>query len=511
MSQNSPSPTQTQTDVPRDAAYWAKRRLTIEINDLPPDLRGVNVKGRHVNGPLQGFGQMWLKTYRITLKGAAIKPAKAIQAWKENFGKFWPAGNLFHAPLTGIMPGEVGILDLPTPGGMRLSTGVMVLFADEESFAFMTPEGHMFAAFITFSAYEEAGTTILQIQPLLRANDPLWEVVMRLYGFRKEDQFWLTTLRKLAAHFGVYDQEPALKATLIDPQRQWGQAQNIWHNAAVRSSLYSILSFPQRLRGKTSRPSTTKRQTITATMVTTPRDAPYWAEPTDKLTVSSIPDGAINLNVEGRVVISPLQGFGQLWQKTYRVQLKGVNSNTAEVMEVWKKHFAEFQPPENHFYPPMTGIKPGDILFIDTRLPAMPHTPGLIPLASGVLVLYSDAESFMVMTPQGFPEAGWNTFSVYEDNGIKVAQVQSLARATDPVYELGLRFMGGASKQENTWTYVLSQLAAYFAIENPIVEVNKTCLDRRVQWRQSKNVWQNAALRSTVSWPWQHVRRLRNH
>ena len=37
-------------------------------------------------------------------------------------------------------------------GGPLISTGVMVIFADDESFSFMTPQGHMFAGMITFSA-----------------------------------------------------------------------------------------------------------------------------------------------------------------------------------------------------------------------------------------------------------------------------------------------------------------------------------------------------------------------
>ena len=40
------------------------------------------------------------------------------------------------------------------PGRMKLSTGVMVLYADDESFTLMTPQGHMFAGWITFSATE---------------------------------------------------------------------------------------------------------------------------------------------------------------------------------------------------------------------------------------------------------------------------------------------------------------------------------------------------------------------
>ena len=60
------------------------------------------------------------------------------------------------------------------PGGMTLSTGVRVIYADEESFSFMTPAGHMFAGIITFSAYDDAGDTVIQIQALIRASDPLF-------------------------------------------------------------------------------------------------------------------------------------------------------------------------------------------------------------------------------------------------------------------------------------------------------------------------------------------------
>ena len=104
---------------------------------------------------------------------------------------FWPEGNRFYAPFTGIAPGDVAVLNLSAPGGMTLSTGVMVIYADEESFTFMSPEGHMFSGWITFSAHEREGATVAQTQVLIRANDPLWELVMRVYGFKKEDEFWM--------------------------------------------------------------------------------------------------------------------------------------------------------------------------------------------------------------------------------------------------------------------------------------------------------------------------------
>jgi hypothetical protein len=49
-----------------------------------------------------------------------------------------------------------------------------------------------------------------------------------------------------------------------------------------------------------------------------------WAAPVSHLSVSEVPLGATNLNVDGRQPVSPLQGFGQMWQKTFKIRLEGV-------------------------------------------------------------------------------------------------------------------------------------------------------------------------------------------
>ena len=51
----------------------------------------------------------------------------------------------------------MALLELAGPAGMKFKTGVMVLYADDVSFTLMTPEGHMFAGWITFCAFEEDG------------------------------------------------------------------------------------------------------------------------------------------------------------------------------------------------------------------------------------------------------------------------------------------------------------------------------------------------------------------
>ena len=95
---------------------------------------------------MQGFGKMWQKTYQVRLPAGrrGARPT-LVATWKQRFPEFWPDGNRFYAPLTGIEPGDVALHQPALPGRLKLSTGVMVLYADEESFTLMTPQGHMFA------------------------------------------------------------------------------------------------------------------------------------------------------------------------------------------------------------------------------------------------------------------------------------------------------------------------------------------------------------------------------
>ena len=238
MSTSSHSSEEKQTEIPRDAAYWAKQ-TSFKVTHAPTDALNLNVNGRLAVSPLQGFGQMWQKTYRVCLEDSHIQPSEVIKIWKENFPTFWPKGNNFYAPLTGIAPGEVALLNLSMPVGMKLSTGVIVLYADDESFTLMTPQGHMFAGWITFSSYQENNCTIAQALVLIRANDPVYEIGFRLGGAAKEDRFWEATLTSVAEYFGV--KAPVqTQRVCVDPKLQWSQAKNIWYNSAIRTALYTV-------------------------------------------------------------------------------------------------------------------------------------------------------------------------------------------------------------------------------------------------------------------------------
>jgi hypothetical protein len=138
---------------------------------------------------------------------------------------------------------------------MKLSTGVMVIYADDESFTFMTPEGHIFAAWITFSAYEEDSCPVAQVQALLRADDPIYEIGLRLgIIHRAEDKFWCDTLTALAGYCGAKGRVEQ-QVSCIDPRMQWSRAKNIWYNAGIRTTLYGLTWPLRQIRERFTRSS----------------------------------------------------------------------------------------------------------------------------------------------------------------------------------------------------------------------------------------------------------------
>jgi anti-anti-sigma factor len=224
----------------------------------------------------------------------------------------------------------------------------------------------------------------------------------------------------------------------------------------------------------------------------TKRPTDSWAKPVERLNIAETHAGALGLNVQGRRLFGPLQGFGQLWQKTYRIGLRNSTLTPPEVIAAWKQSVPKLKPPQKRFYPSPTGITPNELVLIDAQ------TPGG-PISTGVMVLYSGAESFTLMTPAGHPEAGWVTFSSYVEDGCTVAQVQVMARASDPLYELAFR-LAACKLQDQLWTHVLTELAAQLGTSGE-VQKDKTLLDPKLQWRRSWNIWYNALLRTLLYSP----------
>lgn len=238
----------------RDEAYWAKPVSELHVrHELPPEAVNLNVEGRRPAPLAGGFGRMWQKTYRVSL-GADLAPQDVVRVWKERFPSFWPRPNrnrFYKPPHIGgaISPGDVALINL-SAGGVKLSTGILVLYADDVSFTFMTPEGHMFNGMITFSSAIEGGVTVAQAQALIRAQDPLAELAMIFGGHRAEDYVWKHHLTTLAAHLGVETKATA-ERVCVDRRRQWSQWRNITKNAGIRS-LAHALSAPFRALAKPS-------------------------------------------------------------------------------------------------------------------------------------------------------------------------------------------------------------------------------------------------------------------
>lgn len=230
----------------RDEANWAKPKRTLE----PAEVSGAvnaNVRGRRLNAANGGFGRLYQKTFSVRLTGADVTPQDVVRVWKAEFGSFWPKGQRMFLPAAGIVPGEVGIINATMPGTPTMATGVLVIYADDESFSFMSPEGHPFAGPLTFSAHTLDGVTVAQVHELTRASDPFWELAMMtpVLGERMQNDIWRSTLRNLAKRFGV-EAEVESRIVVVDGRWQWRNAGNILKNAAIRSALSSPLRLFRR-------------------------------------------------------------------------------------------------------------------------------------------------------------------------------------------------------------------------------------------------------------------------
>jgi pyruvate/2-oxoglutarate dehydrogenase complex dihydrolipoamide dehydrogenase (E3) component/anti-anti-sigma regulatory factor len=221
-------------------------------------------------------------------------------------------------------------------------------------------------------------------------------------------------------------------------------------------------------------------------------ETPYWAKPVTRLEVSHNPKEARCLNVNGRCVKSAVNGFGQLWQKVFRLHISDPAITPEQAIASLKENFPGFQLSYNRFFPSPAGIQPGEIVLFDSLTPAG-------PISTGVMILYADERSFTFISPQGHPECGTVSFSAYEVEDATVVQVVGLARASDPLYEGGFRAVG-SRVQTRVWTHVLTSLATYLGVPATIT-TEATCVDRHTRWSQVGNMWYNAQIRTLIREP----------
>ncbi len=92
-----------------------------------------------------------------------------------------------------------------------------MLYADDESFTFMTPEGHTLSAWITFSARQDGDVVVAEAQALERPADPFDDLAYLLGGNRQNNKFWEATLRNLATTVGVTSPNVVTQVVLHRP------------------------------------------------------------------------------------------------------------------------------------------------------------------------------------------------------------------------------------------------------------------------------------------------------
>ena len=249
-----PFPTRVQTASGAFQAYkgplvpgWAGNVEHISIGDVPAEAMNINVNGRKVTSPVNGFGRLWDKKYRFQIDNTDMEPQKIVSLWRSEFPHFWPKGNhLFTSGGAPIGPGVTALLNLSIGGMLVLATGIQVIYADDDSFCFSTIQGHMLCGWISFSSFRQDHKTIIQVHPLFRAADLVMELGFRLGAAGQEDQFWHQTLSNLASRLGV-EGKIEQQNVLIDSRLRWGEIGNVWYCGAIRSSLYMPLYLLRRI------------------------------------------------------------------------------------------------------------------------------------------------------------------------------------------------------------------------------------------------------------------------
>jgi anti-anti-sigma factor len=186
-------------------------------------------------------------------------------------------------------------------------------------------------------------------------------------------------------------------------------------------------------------------------------------------------------------VSGPLQGFGQLWEKTCLMPLGKSRLQPAGIIETLKKQFAVFSSPDTIITLPDGGITPGEIMGIKIS-----YRYGR--LLTGALVLHCDEHSFTLITPAGHPKSGWVTFCAYRDGGNTFVQAQGLSRTSDPSFALAFHPLI-SHRDEYTWRHIMENLSRHYHID-AAASVQRTCWDTGWQWSGLLNIRHNAQLRS---------------
>ena len=222
-------------------AGWAPYIEKIKVTEKPEGAMIKNMDNHRLQPQINGFGKMWQKTFWLMIDKPELTPEDVIKKLMQNFVVFQIPENFFYPTSKGLAPGALVFIDSKTQGGI-VSTGVYVLYADTTSFTYITPQGHPEAGWITFSAKRQDGKIRLQIQGLVRASDPFYELAYALAGQAFQEKIWLNVLTQMAKHLDIEDNGQMVKYK-PDDNWQWGRAGNIWYNAQLRGLPFNITKY----------------------------------------------------------------------------------------------------------------------------------------------------------------------------------------------------------------------------------------------------------------------------
>ena len=89
--QTGPEPT-----VPRDARHWAAKVDRLQVGTRE-GVRGTNVAGKRLTGPVQGFGKLWQKTYSVDI-GSEVSLRTRSRSGRRTSLSSGPRGTASRAP-----------------------------------------------------------------------------------------------------------------------------------------------------------------------------------------------------------------------------------------------------------------------------------------------------------------------------------------------------------------------------------------------------------------------------
>ncbi len=192
-------------------------------------------------------------------------------------------------------------------------------------------------------------------------------------------------------------------------------------------------------------------------------------------------------NIAGRRISAPSHGFGQLWRKRFWMVLPA-DLSPVMVIGTWKRRFSDFWPGTNEFV--VDRMAEDEVAGAEMELPAGAR------VATGLVVIASAEDRFTLITIEGHMFAGWVTFRGEQTPEGTRIEIELLMRASDPLYEFGLK-LGGHRREETFWRDTLKRVAAHFG-QAPRIEMESSLEDPARQWSRVANTWYNAAIRTQL-------------